>query len=604
MKSTTQSFFGLLAPQGDVSGEIRHMVNCTTSGDRQYQILTQSNPVGLCASGINGDGTGNSMNSASRGDITVLADGEIYNLPELKKELNAKSYSSGNTLCDFIMSAYEAWGPGSFSKLNGIYAIALWDKTSSKLYLTRDSHGVKSLYFHFSENSGLTFSSRLRDIFRRKNISPDINIASVHEYLRFLDISAPSTIYKNIFALEPGCILEADKNGYSIRIMESAVQSIAPLTLEEALENLDCLLTKSIERRLDSGKTGFFLSGGIDSSILCALGSKIAPEGIEAFTVGFAEEKLNEMPTARKVAGFLGIKHHELYFNTEQYYNAFNDIVSSIDSPFADPAVIPTFLSFNYCKKHVDAVLDGTGADTLVGIMPARHIRLALKFPSQLPRYLRSGIASSMDLVPKLRHYKPIFDFDDPEELLIRWQGWKRREIEQLCGVPCSLRHTRFYKEFRKHRKHPPLELYSTLMGGLPDDRVHESALLSQLTIRFPFWDKEAKSFLSCLNPEFRYYKKTHKFILRELLNRYVPRSVWDKPKQGFNFPIEVLLKRNNFEVIRKYLSAGLLRENGFFNNEVVFSCADRYMRGDKSLRFKLWALIVFQAWYCSHRSI
>ena len=515
------------------------MANGTTSGDRQYQILTQSNTVGLCASGDNGDGTGNSMNSASRGDITVLGDGEIYNLPELKKELNTESYSSNSTLCDFIMSAYEAWGPGSFSKLNGIYAIALWDKTRGKLYLTRDSHGVKSLYFHFSENSGLTFASSLRDIFRRKNISPDIDIASVHEYLRFLDISVPNTIYKNVFSLEPGCIFECDRRGYTLKMPNLKSQVISPFSLDEALNRADYLLTKSVEKRLDTGKTGFFLSGGIDSSLLCALGAKINPGKIDAFTVGFDNEELNEMPIAKRIAGHLDVNHHELYFKIDQYLEAFDTIVSSIDSPFADPATVPTILCFDYCKTHMDVAIDGTGADGLFGAMPPRYIRFALSYSSKLPNILRKKIVSFMKNRNKLNEYTPMFDFEEPQELLIRWKGWTKREIEELCNIRCSFDNTTFYKVFNKNSKLNSLEFYSALLSNMPDDRLHEMAYLCGLTVRFPYWDDEFVDFVKGLQLNYKYYDGMPKFLLRKLLGKYVPEKLWNVPKHGFNFPFE-----------------------------------------------------------------
>lgn len=604
MKKTNRSFFGLMSSYNDVLNEIRIMADGISSNGVECQIYTPSRFVGFGTISTNGVDQKHYKKVTSKGDIAALVDGEIYNLPELVKELKAKGHSANNNQCDVVISAYEAWGIESFNKLNGIYAIALCDARKNKLFLIRDPHGAKALYFHFNKKSGLTFASRLSILFKRSAISPDIELSSIQEYLRFLDISTPNTIYKNVFSLEPGCTLECNKRGYTLKPLEFKSQSSPSLSFDESLDRVDYLLTKSIERRFDSGKTGFFLSGGIDSSLLCALGAKIAKDKIVAFTVGFNDKKLNEMPVAKEIAGFLGINQHELYFNIDQYHDAFDTIVSSINSPFADPATVPTLLCFNYCRKYVDVAIDGTGADGLLGSMPPRYIRFALGYSSRLPINMRHKIASFLKNRSMLNGYAPIFDFEEPQELLIRWKGWSKREIEELCRCKCSFEHTTFYKVFCEGLKLSPLELYSVLLSNMPDDRLHEMSFLSNLTVRFPYWDNEFVSFVKGLQVSYKYRHGQSKFILRKLLASYVPESLWNVPKHGFNFPFEVLLKWNNFEFIKKYLSIDSLKLHGFFDIQTVNSYVNRYINSDSSLRFKIWALVVFQAWYLRHHRV
>jgi asparagine synthase (glutamine-hydrolysing) len=602
MGDNMKNFFGCISSDNDVSEEIHNMVKNVTLNNFKCEIVAPSRLFRVCVPRSNGIRKDNGISLVSKKEITVLISGEVYNLSDLKAELRKLGRSTGEKLCDTVCSAYETWGKKCFSKLNGMYVIVLWDNIQGKVYLSRDSYGTKSLYYHVSEKSGLTFSTKISFLFSRRNISRDINLKSLQEYLRFLDISSPNTIFEKIYSLAPGRTLEYDgKNCSIIPVTEVSRKSVSFPSFGEAVNELEDKLTRSLKERLYSGKTGFFLSGGIDSSALCALGAIIAPDRIESFTVGFEDEGLNEIPAASRVAKFLGIRHHELYFDIGQYFDAFYEIMNYIDSPFADPAVIPTKLCFDYCKNYVDVAIDGTGSDGLFGDMPPRYIRYALNYSSKLPEKLREKILQFMRIHDKLNDYAPVFDFEEPQELLIRWKGWRRKEIEELCDISCDFNQTTLYKVFNENSKSNALNLYSVLLSNMPDDRIHEMANLCDLTVRFPFWDKDVVNFVKRLPDSYKYKEGAPKRLLRELLSRYVPEALWNKSKQGFNFPFELLLKFNDFEMIKKYLNAGTLKRHGFFNGQVVKDYVNRYMNGDTSLRFKIWNLIVFQAWFLRH---
>lgn len=400
MTANTQYFWGLFSSSGAASEEIRFLRDQVSNNGAESRIIESPALAGLCVTHTNGrkhkhDSSPDMslMEIIDGKNVLMVINSDICNLSELSRELNIGSSEGGN-IRDVLIQAYEAWGTEFFSKLNGAYSLVLFDRKKMRLYLARDYHGVKSMYYHFDKETGLTFASRLSAIFRRKNTPLYIERSSVQEYLRFLDITAPNTVYKNIFSLEPGYFLEFNGADCALKKMHSEVYDTSGLTFDDALKNFDYLLTESLNRRLHRQKTGFFLSGGIDSSMLCTLGSKINRDQIEAYTVGFSDEGQNEMSVASKVAGFLGIKHHKLHFGLNQYRIAFESITSSVDSPFADPATIPTLLCFNHCKTNVDVVIDGTGADALFGLMPARYIRFALNYSSKLPINMRHKIAS------------------------------------------------------------------------------------------------------------------------------------------------------------------------------------------------------------------
>lgn len=607
MSANAQYFWGLLSSSGKAFEEILSLKKQVSNNGAESRIIESPAHAGLCVAYTNSrkfryanPADKSLMEIIDSKNVLIVIDGEIYNLSELSRELNS-GFSEGGNIQDVLIQAYESWGTEFFSKLNGVFSLVLYDMKKMKLYLARDFHGVKSMCYHFDKETGLTFASRLSAIFRRKNIPLYIERTSVQEYLRFLAITAPNTVYKNIFSLEPGYFLEFNGTDCALKKMRSEIYDTSGLTFDDALVNFDYLLTESLKRRLHMQKTSFFLSGGIDSSMLCTLGAKINREQIEAYTVGFGDEGQNEISVASKVAEFLRIKHHKLHFDINQYRMAFDSIVSSIDSPFADPATIPTFLCFNHCKKNVDVVIDGTGADALFGTMPARYIRFALNYSSRLPINTRHKIVSFLKNLDLLSGYSPIFDFDEPQELLIIWKGWTKKEIEKLCMSGCSFEHTAFYKTFRESLQLTPLDLYSVLLSCMPDDRLHEMSFLSNLTVRFPYWDNEFVSFVKGLQSSYKYRHGESKFILRKLLASYVPESLWNMPKQGFNFPFETLLKMNDYEIISIYLNENLLKQHGLFDAGMVSDYVRRYKSGDSLLRFKIWALVVFQAWHSKH---
>jgi asparagine synthase (glutamine-hydrolysing) len=285
----------------------------------------------------------------------------------------------------------------------------------------------------------------------------------------------------------------------------------------------------------------------------------------------------------------------------EEDYKAFNDVVAVIPSPFADPAVIPTFQCVKRISDEVDVVLDGTGADTLIGIMPAKHIRFILRYSCHIPYWLRSFLLELLQFNKKLSTYTALFEFEDVEELLIRWKGWTRDEISRLCNQQCSLSHTRFYKLFSEHSDKEPYELYSLLIGALPDDRIHQTFALLEKKVAFPFFDRSVQEFVRRLPLRYKYGNGTSKVLFREALGEVLPSNIWDKPKHGFDYPFENLLRYKNNELPKTLLSKNAVDIHRLFDFTVIEQYLHRFLSGDDTVKFKIWALIVFQAWYLRH---
>lgn len=529
-----------------------------------------------------------------RGVLGIVA-GESY-MPES----GGGAWRQG-CLTETAMQAYHEYGPSGLPKINGLFSAVLWDSSKKKLIVFRDGSCSNFLYWSNPRPEVLAFASDVEDLFGYLNIKKEIAKYSVHEYLRFLDISTPNTIYNKVYSVEPGTPLIFDGKTLKIENNDDEILEDLPQegNLSDPTARLDALLTKSISKRLDkSGKTGIFLSGGIDSSLIASIAADLSKENIQAFTVGFEIDQFDETKVAARVASHLGIRHQSLVYSFAEYKKQFSRFLASIDQPFADPAGLPTYLAMRDCAPYAQVMLDGTGADTLVGIMPPRHRRISVEYIAVLPRNVRSLLARILCRLGPLNQYGELFDFDDPEEVFMRWKGWRKDEIAQLCGESVDLKHTRFYRIFSEFSRRDHFGRYSALMGSLPDDRVHYAAKNFGLSVRFPFWDPEVAAFVKALDMQFRYINEENKPILKYVLGKRVPRALWDTPKHGFNFPFIQFMKMDDYELINQFLSDSQVGKVGLLDPDMVRRFVARFQSGDESLSFRIWALLVFHCWY------
>ena len=500
---------------------------------------------------------------------------------------------------DRLIQAYTRKGDLCLDHLDGSYAFILWDSDRKKLYLCRDDFGAKLLYYYNDNKGSLFFSTDLNELLKITG-KKDLSTKALFEYLRFLDISPPYTIYDEVFFVEPEKVLIADRAGISLKNKGgSARLSHEEFNLSaDPVECFENLFRQSVRRRITGvNKLGVFLSGGIDSALVCAVAAEMKND-LKVYTVGFEAPQFDESVTARRIAEYLGVDHQVLTYTLDQDLAAFHEFVSTTPSPFADPAIVPTFQCFKDISESVDLVLDGTGADTLIGIMPARHIRFILKYSRHIPYPLRKRLSNVLELSPKTAGYSDLFSFEDAAELLIRWRGWSKTEISSLCKESCDLTHTMFYRIYNAHTDNDPYVLYSKLMGSLPDDRLHQCSSFFGLEVAFPFFDKKVQAYVRQLPLSYKYDKGCSKLLFRKALAKYVPEEVWTRPKHGFDYPFVRLLQSYDFGLVKTYLSPDALTKHGLFDPKVVEHYVKRFMDGDNSVKFKIWGLVLFQGWY------
>ncbi|MDB4470888.1 asparagine synthase C-terminal domain-containing protein [Deltaproteobacteria bacterium] len=487
--------------------------------------------------------------------------------------------------------------------IDGAFTLIFIDSENGDLLAVTDPYGLNKLYYR-KQDGQVQLTDDLGDFLSQEKL--DFSSPGLHEYLRFLDISAPSTCFEGISILDGGTILKVSQNGKAVDIIDCNASELSSddVSYDEAVNETRTHLINALSKRLDiSGKIGLFLSGGVDSSLLAGLlaemGYKNKPEKVIAYTVGFNDSTFDESPIAESVASHLGIAHKVLRFDVEEEYAAFHEICALLDVPFADPAVIPTYLSLKHMRNDgVTGVMEGTGADGLLGAsLPAFYHRV-LKIDAVLPKTLRMFIAGIFKRFGDPEGYLPYFDFEGAEEKFIRWKGWTRTEIESLCSQNCDFSDTAFYRAFQENRDKGAYELYRKLLINMPDFRITDTCRLMGFEPVFPFFDQGLRGFVDGLPIDYKYRQGENKALFKSLLAQMVPRSIWDVPKHGFDYPFEKLLLHKDADLVSRYLNKEMLERHGFFDVAMVEQYCQRFIDGDLSLKFKIWNLVIFQCWY------
>ena len=520
------------------------------------------------------------------GDLFVVLAGRIQGVPQ------------GESGAAWIRHRYHEFGVAALHGLGGNYLLILRDALRNTFYMVRDDAGAELVYYA-GDARGVWFANRLErllEVIDRPAISP----AGLCEYLRFLEISPPRTIYQNVSLLETDKIFKLGGEGIQLLPKQVADSSTNGLSLPPP-QIFEHLLGRSIEAHMSGvSRPGAFLSGGIDSALLCAIGaSRGLP--LRVYTVGFGDERLDESAIATAMAQHLGLPHEVMRFDRDSDLAAFHDFVSNTASPFADPAIIPTLQCYRRVAEEVDRVLDGTGADSLIGNMPARHVRFILDYSRHLPFNARHLLASLLSRLPKLANYAGLFDFGDVRELLIRWRGFTQHELGSLVPWTCDLADSLFFRTFAEHSSDSPYGLYSHLLRAMGDDRIHQTAARLGLQVAFPYQDSALRQYVAGLPQEWKFREGESKRLFRRVLEKYVPSSLWDVPKHGFDYPFHELLAFRNGYLVNEYLNKECLDLHGFFNQKAVGELLRKYVAGDASVHFKIWTLVVFQAWYCHY---
>jgi len=551
--------------------------------------------------------------------VWIVFNGEIYNYRSLRKELEKKGHRfQTKSDTESILHAYEEYGEKCLDKLNGMFALAIWDTDRQRLFLARDRLGIKPLYYYF-DGDKLVFGSELKSILQAQEIERSIDLVALNNYMTFEYIPSPRSIFQKVRKLEPGYYLLWD--GTNFRKHSYWQLSVRPQVQEDASRRLRELIVDAVRLRLISDvPLGAFLSGGIDSSIVVALMAQLTEEPVKTFSIGFQESSYNELGYARDMAERYATDHHE-YVIEANAVELTERLIAHFDEPFGDFSIFPTYLVSKMARRDVTVALTGDGGDELFG---GYDTYLAQKFDGRFyrwwPKILKRSLCDSLanGLAPKEEKKGLVNIFKRfvqgsrlPAELLhARWMTFLT-ERQRGClfspEVLCQLAHSDPYDFLRYHARQAGEvdELsrsgYVDVKSYLVDDilvKVDRMSMAVSLEARVPLLDHRVVEFAFTLRPDLKIHRWQTKFLLKKTMADLLPPAIRRRDKQGFSIPIKNWIRGQLRPMMTDLLSESRLRRQGFFNGPWVSRLVSEHLRGVENHSHTLWALMVFESWH------
>lgn len=571
--------------------------------------------------------------TSKNGRYIIVYNGEIYNARELrslleKEGLNFYGYSD----TEVVLEACAYWGISeTANQLIGMFAFGIWDKKEKALTLARDQLGIKPLYYG-KVGKTLLFGSELKALLAYEKFDKTLNLEALHNYFKYNFIPAPQTIYTNIYKLLPGTLVTFDEQGKEKNQVfwdpQKVIQEGIVLREKQSHDDnktinaFEKLLKDSVKRQMVADvPLGAFLSGGVDSSTVVAIMQSLSARPIKTYTIGFEEEGFDETEYARAIARHLKTDHHELILTPKDVTSVVLELPKYFDEPFADSSQIPTYLVSRLARESVKVVLSGDGGDELfAGYNRHRIASQMLKIYKFLPLAIRKTIGSGLKLrsedfwdkiIPssilpqagdKLYKFANILEAKDAKELyeiLLSQRKTSKNFVLEQNTVNTFHPETQFLSFMDSIQ-------YWDLIRYLPDDiltKVDRASMAVGLEARVPLLDHRLVAFSWGLPIDMKIRRSTTKWILREVLYRYIPKNLIERPKMGFGLPIGKWLKGPLKPWAEELLLEKRLKNNGFLDVKQVRQIWDEHLKGQRNYQHQLWSILMFEAWKENYRN-
>lgn len=544
--------------------------------------------------------------SSHCGRYVMVYNGEIYNFKEIANRLKKTSWKTSSD-SEVVLEAFVEWGIDFIHQLNGMFSIVIYDKNENKLFLFRDRMGIKPLYYFYNEKD-LIFSSELKAILTiKKNLR--INNESIYTYLHVGFVPGSQTIYHETFKLSQGSYLIYHKGEISNKSywkVEKKIKKEVNQNFVKSKHELKLLLAQSIEKRLISDvPIGTFLSGGIDSSIVTAIAQEVNDSPINTFSIGFDDKKYNESMHAKKVANHLGTNHNEFILNEQDTIDELENIMNHFDEPFSDSSALPTMLVSKMARKYVTVCLTGDGGDEL--FMGYGAYNWAKRLRNPFIWQFRKPIYKLLSYSYNNKHKRASHVFNCPSE---NWKShifsqeqylFSETEIENLLlkNIASDIvkkinNNVCLDNNFKPNEEQSFFDLKNYLVDDLLV-KVDRSSMYSSLEARVPLLDHRIIEFSINLPLNYKSQNGISKFILKEILYDYLPKSIMERPKWGFSIPLEKWLKTDLKYLIDEYLREDMVVSTGVLNFKMVKSLIERFENGESYLYNRIWCLIILQ---------
>lgn len=541
------------------------------------------------------------------GRYVITYNGEVYNFQELAKRYNLTLESRSDT--EVILQLFVINGEDFISELNGMFALAIYDREKMELFLYRDRLGIKPLFYSQNQDS-FQFASELKAIVSLPEVKRNlkINKNAISRYFHLGFIPAPYTIYENVFKLEPGSMMKISIDNVKKRrwwdIDSSRISQNTVKNEVQALEELDILLNDSVKARLISDvPVGTLLSGGVDSSLVSAIAAKHTTNQLDTFCIRFEYEKYNESEWAKKIAMHIGSKHHELTVTAKEAVEFLPKMIATYDEPFADTSAIPTMLVSKMAAEHVTVTLSGDGGDELFHGYGSHLWVNRLNNPLISPWKGVIGTALSLGN-SRLQRISSLFQINPNLQSHIFSQEqylFSDSELPDLLNIeltPAWLPQSSLSK-----RKLTPAETQAIFDTKyyLSDDlltKVDRASMLFGLENRVPLLDYRIVEWALNLDPKLKIKNNQGKYILKQLLSKYVPTELFNRPKQGFSVPLKEWMKNDLYDLFMDYLSPAMIRKFNIVNVDYVEKLKTRFFTKDMDYLYnRLWLVAALHMW-------
>lgn len=572
---------------------------------------------------------------SNSGRYVLVFNGEIYNHLDLRCKLEAMESIRwrGHSDTETLLAGFDAWGiQGAIEHTIGMFAIAVWDKQANTLTLARDRMGEKPLYYGWQGDTFL-FGSELKALRAHPAFRAEIDRNALCLLLRHNCIPAPYSIYKGIAKLRPGCLLAVSLRQREPNIVtywsgaqvaESGVTNIFTGSETQVVDELEALLKDAVRQQMMADvPLGAFLSGGVDSSTVVALMQAQSARPVKTFTIGFEEDSYNEALYAKAVAQHLGTEHTELYVTAEKALALIPRLPIVYDEPFSDSSQIPTFLVSQLAKQHVTVSLSGDAGDELFcGYNRYQMTARQWHKLSVLPVSLRKLIAQCITSVSPQR-------WDQIEKVISYFISgtFNGDKLHKGADVLTSDSVDTLYRRLVSHWDNPASVVIgscepSTLLNSdtpcfsnldqiqrmmamdmityLPDDilvKVDRAAMAVSLESRMPLLDHRVVEFAWRLPQSVKLHNRQTKWALRQVLYRYVPKELIERPKTGFSIPIDRLLRNSLRDWAESLLDEARLRREGYFHPAPIRQKWAEHLSGRRNWAYCLWDVLMFQMW-------
>ncbi|MEM7437192.1 MAG: asparagine synthase (glutamine-hydrolyzing) [Myxococcota bacterium] len=557
--------------------------------------------------------------ASPNGTIRVVFNGEVYNYRELREELRGHGHRfHSDSDSEVVVRAYEQWGPDSFDRFNGMFAIIIWDANRERMVLARDTAGQKPLYYAYRSSEVVLAGSTLAPLIRYAGPSLQIDRVAVQDYLRFGYPTDGQAMLQGVETVPPGCYTVIARGGtpkthrYFDLVAHAERTPIAMGSEHELVGRFRDLMREAVRARLVSDvPLGAFLSGGVDSSLVVALMAEQDPQSVKTYTIGFDDPAFDESDAASRIAGHLGVQNTVRTLRGEDVLAQLGDVIRFFDEPMADYSVLPSLAVSKLAREHVTVALTGDGADEEFG---GYRYYLAQQWLDPYFRYVprlgRQLAALAEPLVPsrgarRILQRSAATDAETFFALGGFYRGATATTVDRLLGDQ-GVAAEKVASFLRTHPLRTVTEagmLYDAThtLPGAWLYKVDRASMAVGLEARSPFLDRRVIEFAFSLPMHLRLRGQHKKYIVRQLLRDYLPAELIDRPKQGFTAPVAHWLRQDLREELDVRLDKSAIERRGLFDPTIVSELVREHLGGSHDHAQLLWALLILEWWLTHH---